>query len=48
MHRMRKTETQFVKKGAAGGSFLNTLVNNFLSKYICQDITLPAHEENSV
>ena len=24
---MRKTKTQFVKKGAAGGSFLNTLVN---------------------
>ena len=23
-----KTKTQFVKKGAAGGSFLNTLVNN--------------------
>ena len=22
-----KTKTQFVKKGAAGGSFLNTLVN---------------------
>ena len=27
MHHIRKTETQFVKKGAAGGSFLNTLVN---------------------
>ena len=24
---MRKTKTQFVKKGVAGGSFLNTLVN---------------------
>ena len=24
-----KTKIQFVKKGAAGGSFLNTLVNNF-------------------
>ena len=23
-----KTKTQFVKKGAAGGGFLNTLVNN--------------------
>ena len=23
-----KTKTQFVKKGAAGGSFLNTLLNN--------------------
>ena len=23
-----KTKTQFVKKGAAGGSFLNTFVNN--------------------
>ena len=28
MHHMRKTKTQFVKKGAAGRSFLNTLVNN--------------------
>ena len=27
MHHMRKTKTQFVKKGAAGGSFINTLVN---------------------
>ena len=27
MHHMRTTETQFVKKGFAGGSFLNTLVN---------------------
>ena len=24
-----KTKTQFVKKGAAGGSFSNTFVNNF-------------------
>ena len=27
MHHIRKTRTQFVKKGAAGGSFLSTLVN---------------------
>ena len=27
MHHMRKTKTQFVKKGAADGSFHNTLVN---------------------
>ena len=26
MHHMRKTKTQFVKRVAAGGSFLNTLV----------------------
>ena len=29
MLHMRKTKTQFVKKEAAGGSFLNTLVNKF-------------------
>ena len=28
MHHMRKTETQFAKREVAGGSFLNTLVNN--------------------
>ena len=28
MHHTRKTKTKFVKRGAAGGSFLNTLVNN--------------------
>ena len=27
MHHMWKTMIQFVKRGAAGGSFLNTLVN---------------------
>ena len=27
MHHMLKTNTQFVKKRAAGGTFLNTLVN---------------------
>ena len=27
MHHMRKTKTKFVNKGAAGGSFINTLVN---------------------
>ena len=27
MLHMQKTKTQFVKKGAAGGSFLNTLVS---------------------
>ena len=27
MHHMRITKIQFVKKGVAGGSFLNTLVN---------------------
>ena len=43
-----KIKTQFVKKQAAGGSFLNTLVNNSLSKCICQDITLLAREQNSI
>ena len=27
MHHMRKTKTQFIKRDATGGSFLNTLVN---------------------
>ena len=27
MHDMRKTKTQFIKRDATGGSFLNTLVN---------------------
>ena len=27
MRDMRKTKTQFIKRDAAGGSFLNTLVN---------------------
>ena len=30
-----KTETQFVKKGAADGSFLNTLVNNLPFEIHC-------------
>ena len=33
-----KTKTQFVKRGAAGGSFLNTFVNNFPF-----EIHLPRH-----
>ena len=41
-----KTETQFVARG--GGSFLNTLVNKFLSKCIYKDITLVAWEQNSI
>ena len=43
-----KTKTQFVKKGAAGGSFLNTLVNKLLSICIYQDITLLDREQNSI
>ena len=39
-----KIETQFVKNGAAGGSFLNALANK-LSKSICQDITLLARDK---
>ena len=35
-----KNKTQFVNKGAAGGSFRNTLVNKLPLKYICKDITL--------
>ena len=39
MHHMRdKTKTEFVKKGAAGGSFLNTLVNK-----LPFEIHLPGH-----
>ena len=33
-----KTKTQFIKNGAAGGSFLNTLVNN-----LPFEIHLPGH-----
>ena len=33
-----KTKTQFIKRGAAGGSFLNTLVNNLPLK-----MHLPGH-----
>ena len=43
-----KTKTQFVKKGAAGGSFLNTLVNK-----LSFEMHLPGHnftgpEKNSL
>ena len=49
MHNMRKTKTQFVKKGAAGGSFLNTLVK----KKLPFEMHLPGHnftgpEQNSI
>ena len=37
-----KLRLHLLKKGAADGSFLNTLLNNSLSKCICQDITLLA------
>ena len=36
-----KTKTQFVKKGAAGGSFLDTLVNK-----LPFEINLPGHNFN--
>ena len=39
MHHMRKTNTQFVKKGAAGGSFLNSLVNK-----LPFEMHLPGHK----
>ena len=39
MHHMRETKTQFVKRGAAGGSFLNTLVNN-----LSFEMHLPGHK----
>ena len=38
MHHMRKTKTKFVKKEAAGGSFLNILVNK-----LAFEIHLPGH-----
>ena len=38
MHHMYKTKTQFVKKGAAGGRFLNTFVNN-----VPFEMHLPGH-----
>ena len=38
MHHMRKTKTQFVRKRAAGGCFLNTLVNKLPFK-----MHLPGH-----
>ena len=38
MYHMWKTRTQFVKIGAAGGNFLNTLVNK-----LPFDMHLPAH-----
>ena len=43
-----KTKTQFIKRDATGGSFLNTLVNNSLLKCICQDTTLRVQEQNSM
>ena len=43
-----KTKTQFIKRDATGGIFLNTLVNNFLLKCICQDITLLARKQNCI
>ena len=41
-----KTKTQFIKRDAIGGSFLNTSVNKSLLKCICQDTTLRVHEQN--
>ena len=38
MHHMRKTMTQFVKRAAAGGSFLDTLVNK-----LSFEMHLPGH-----
>ena len=38
MHHMWKTKTQFVKNGAAAGSFINTLVNK-----IPLQMHLPGH-----
>ena len=38
MNHMRKTKSQFVKKGAGGGSFLNTLVNK-----LSFEMHLPGH-----
>ena len=42
-----KTKTQFAKRGAAGESFLNTLVNKLPSNCIYQIITLLAWGQNS-
>ena len=41
-----KTKTQFVKKGVAGGSFLNTKQTSF--EMHLQDITLLAREQNYI
>ena len=45
-----KTKTQFVKRGAAGGSFLNTFVNKlpFEMHLSYQDITLTVQKQNSI
>ena len=37
-HRRKKTKTQFVKKGAAGGCFINTTINK-----LPFELQLPAH-----
>ena len=42
------TKTQFVKTGAAGGSFLNTFLNKLPLKSIYQAITLLVREQNSI
>ena len=42
-----KTKTQFVKRYATGGSFLNTLLNKLPLKFICPDTTLLFQEQNS-
>ena len=43
-----KTKTQFVKRGAAGGSFLNTFVNKLPLEMHLPEITLLAREQNSI
>ena len=43
-----KTKTQFIKRNATDGSFLNTWVNKLHFKCICQVITLHAREQNSI
>ena len=44
-----KNKTQFIKRDATGGSFLNTLVNKLpFEKCVCQDITLQVRDKNSI
>ena len=43
-----KTKTQFIKRDANGGSFLNTFVNKLPLNCNCQDTNLRVQEQNSI